>query len=69
MTDCLVTMEITVMRDGSIKSDVKTHDNSYAEVAKGLAAVKQEIERVFAEQRQCPYFPANAAEAKRKIIR
>lgn len=65
----LVTMTISVNRDGTLKSDVQTHDNSYADVAVGLAAVKKEIERVFAEHKNCPYYPSNAEEANKKILR
>jgi hypothetical protein len=65
----LVTMSISVSRDGTLQSDVQTHDNSYADVARGLAAVKREIERVFAERSKCPYFPANSDEANRPIVR
>lgn len=65
----LVTMLISVNSDGSLTSDVQTHDNSYADVARGLGAIKAEIERVFAERKQCPYYPADAAAAQRKIVR
>lgn len=68
-TDLLVTMTISVARDGALQSDVQTHDNSYADVAVGLAAVKAEIERVFIERRDCPHYPKNADEAHRKILR
>jgi hypothetical protein len=65
----LVTLTIAVNRDGSLVSDVQTHDNSYADVSRGLAACKQEIERVFAEQKHCPYYPKAAGQARQKIIR
>lgn len=54
----LVTMTICVFESGAIESDVQTHNNSYAEVARGLASVKAEIERVFAEASTCPYHPS-----------
>jgi hypothetical protein len=65
----LVTMTITVHRDGKVESDVQTHNNSYSEVAIGLAAVRKEIVRVFEERRQCPYYPKTPEDAHRKIIR
>lgn len=53
----LVTMTVVVHRDGQIDSDIQTHDNSYSEVALGLAAVREEIHRVFAERKHCPHYP------------
>lgn len=68
-TNALVTMIISVARDGSLQSDVRTHNNSYADVSRGLAAVKREIERVFDEQKNCPHYPVNAEAAKTPIVR
>jgi hypothetical protein len=65
----LVTMQIAVERGGAIHSDLQTHDNSYAEVAKGLSAIRSEIERVFVQQRECPHFPASKEDANKKIVR
>jgi hypothetical protein len=67
--DLLVTMTISVSRDGIAASDVQTHDNSYSEVAVGLSAVRDEINRVFAERKNCPYYPKNSEDANRKIVR
>jgi hypothetical protein len=65
----LVTLLISIDQDGKATSDLQTHDNSFADVARGLAAIRAEIDRVFAQRRECPYFPQNAADGKRKIIR
>jgi len=62
-------MTISVKRDGNVSSDIQTHDNSYSDVAIGLAAIRDEINRVFQERKQCPYYPRNHEEATRKIIR
>lgn len=67
--DALVTFHIAVGRDGQVHSDIRTHNNSYADVSKGLVAVKAEIERVFAEAKNCPHFPRNAAESRKPIVR
>ena len=67
--DALVTMSISVARDGSVSSDVQTHDNSYSDVAVGLSAVRDEINRVFDERKSCPHYPSNTSEALRRVVR
>ena len=67
--DILVTLLIEVKRSGEITSDIKTHDNCYSDVALGLAAVKNEIDRVFAERKNCPFYPKTSADAKKRILR
>lgn len=68
-TTPLVTMTISIDRDGTVHSDVQTHDNSYSEVAVGLAAVRDEINRVFAERKTCPHYPTSREDAHKKIVR
>lgn len=67
--DVLVSMSISVFRNGHLESDIQTHDNSYTDVAKGLASVKEEIERVFKERHECPYHPAKTGDAEKPIVR
>jgi hypothetical protein len=67
--DLLVTVTMQVARGGNITSDIQTHDNSYADVATGLAEIKREIERVFREKYNCPHYPKNVQEAHIPIVR
>ncbi|HBJ99096.1 MAG TPA: hypothetical protein DDZ62_03325, partial [Delftia acidovorans] len=67
--DLLVTVAMQVARGGNITSDIQTHDNSYADVATGLAEIKREIERVFREKYNCPHYPKSAQEAHIPIVR
>lgn len=65
----IVSVSFSVAFDGAITSDVQTHGNSYAEVARGLAAIRAELDRVFREQSKCPFHPKTTEDAHRKIPR
>ena len=67
--DRLVSMTITVGKDRNVQSDVETHGNSYADVTIGLGIVREEILRVFAEQKDCPFYPTSREDAHKKIQR
>ena len=69
MANRLVTLTLIVERGGVIHTDLQTHDNSYADVTQGLVLIRDELDRVFTEQRKCPYFPADKASAHTKIMR
>lgn len=65
----LVTVTMIVHRDGSIESDVQTHDNCWADVYRGLAVVAKESERVLQSAAECPHFPKSKQEAHTPVIR
>lgn len=65
----LVTVKITVHRDGSLTSDVQTHDNSWSDVHRGLVAVAQECDRVVKHSKLCPHFPQSKERALTPIHR
>lgn len=55
--DRLITMEISIDRDGNVYQDTQTHGNSWADVYRGTWAIKRELDRLVDEQRQCPFHP------------
>lgn len=55
--DPLVTITISIDRDGSVFDDTQTHGNSFAEVYRGMVAIRAEIDRQIAERRACPFNP------------
>lgn len=57
MNDRLVTLQISIDREGNVYEDTQTHGNSWAEVYRGFVAVRAEIDRQMAAQRTCPYHP------------
>lgn len=65
----LVTLTISVDRDGNTTSDLQTHDNSFSEVARGLIAIKAEIERVMNNSKLCPFHPSKGVNPSAKIPR
>lgn len=68
-TPPLVMMTFCVGEDGSITSDVQTHDRSYSDVARGFGAVRDELQRVFRERHNCPHYPTTPEDAARPIPR
>lgn len=63
--DPLVTVMFSIGRNGDVVNDTQTHDNSFADVYRGLVAVRAEVDRQINERRNCPYNPAYGKEAKR----
>jgi hypothetical protein len=55
----LVTITIGIGRNGDIYEDTQTHGNSYADVYRGIHAVKAEVERLIGERRECPNNPGH----------
>lgn len=55
--DLLVTYTISIDRDGNIHNDTQTHGNSFADVYRGFAAIKEEVDRQIVERRNCPFNP------------
>lgn len=57
MADRLITITIGIDREGNVYDDVQTHDNSFADVYRGMCAVRDEVERQIRERRNCPFNP------------
>lgn len=57
MNDILVEWNVKILRNGDVINDTLTYDNSFADVYRGLVAVKNEIERQIRERGNCPYNP------------
>jgi hypothetical protein len=55
--DPLLTITISIDRDGNVYDDTQTHGNSFADVYRGFVAVRGEIDRQIAERRKCPFNP------------
>ena len=53
----LVTLNISIDREGNVYEDTQTHGNSFADVYKGFIAIKAELDRQIAERRNCPFNP------------
>jgi hypothetical protein len=55
--DRLITITVGIGRNGDIYEDTQTHGNSWADVYRGMHAVKAEIERLIEQRRECPNNP------------
>ncbi len=55
--DPLLTITISIDRNGDVFDDTQTHDNSFADVYRGFIAVRNEINRQISERRVCPFNP------------
>ena len=67
--DSLVTIKITVYRNGDIAQDIETHDNSFHDVAIGFKAIRDEFDRALKESFNCPYHPSKGISGETKILR
>lgn len=56
--DFLVDYHIKIGRDGSVHNDVDTLGNSFADVYRGIVAIRDEVLRQIADRRECPHNPA-----------
>lgn len=58
----LVTVTFMVEQDGDhwqVHEDTQTHGNTWAEVYRGMVAIRDEINRQIDEKKNCPYNPLN----------
>lgn len=53
----LVTITISIARNGDVHEDTQTHGNIFADVYRGLNAVRGRLDEVIANRKQCPYNP------------
>lgn len=56
-SDRLVTITISVDREGNIFEDTQCHGNSWADVYRGKLLVKARLEELVARRRECPFNP------------
>ena len=56
-SDRLVTVTVSIARNGDVYDDTVTHGNTYADVYSGLVQVRAEIDRQITQRRACPYNP------------
>jgi hypothetical protein len=62
VSERLITIEIGIGRDGSVFQDTQTHGNDWADVYRGIHAVRDEIDRLIADRRECPFNPKNTGD-------
>ena len=55
--DPLVTITLSIDRNGDVYDDTQTHGNSFADVYRGFIAIKAEVDRQIGERRNCPFNP------------
>lgn len=55
--DPVLTVTMTVCRNGDIHEDTQTHGNTFADVYKGFVGIRDEIDRQINERRNCPFNP------------
>lgn len=53
----LVEWNVKILRNGDVINDTLTFNNSFAEVYRGLIAVRNEIDRQIRERKNCPFNP------------
>lgn len=56
-SNLLITLTISIDRDGNVRHDTQTHGNTFAEAYRGFVGIKGEIDRQINERRNCPYNP------------
>lgn len=55
--DRLVTISISIGRDGDVFEDMQCHGNSWGDVYRGIHLVRDEVDRLIRERRGCPFNP------------
>lgn len=62
MTDRLVTITISIGRNGDIHEDTQCHGNSWADVYRGKVAALERMKFLVDERRICPFNPKNQSD-------
>lgn len=57
--DPLVTISISIDRNGDVYEDTQCHDNNWADVYRGKVAALERMKFLVAERRECPFNPRN----------
>lgn len=58
-TDLLAMIHLGIARNGDIHSSLKTHGNPWPDVYRAMHAMRDELDRLIAERRECPFNPRN----------
>lgn len=58
--DPLVTISISIDRNGDVYEDTQCHDNPWGDVYRGKVAALARMKFLVEENRQCPFHPKNA---------
>lgn len=57
MSDQLLTIEMSIDRDGHIHSRTQTHESTFAEAYRSLIKLREELDRQIAQKKKCPANP------------
>jgi hypothetical protein len=55
--DPLVTISISIDRDGSVYEDTRCHGNSWADVYRGKTLALKRMQFLVGQNKQCPFHP------------
>ena len=62
----LITMTISVDRDGNIEEDTQCHDNPWRDSFRGMCMIRDRMNELVERKRECPFNPKYGVESVSK---